>query len=164
MAVNQTFGLFFAICCQKKNMQNCIKAVIAIVCKKIANDNFCMHCCNWQLLFALLLLTIFVCMTFSVCTIAIDTFLYALLYTLNTFIFTIANDYSFHMYYSHNCNWQLLYALSDTTTFVFTATFDNHNYQLFCALLQLNLHTLLQLRNPTSRRSETLTITTWITF
>ena len=26
----------------------------------IANDNFCMHCYNWQTIFALLLLTIFV--------------------------------------------------------------------------------------------------------
>ena len=61
--------------------------------QKIANDNFCMHCCNWQLLFALLLLTIFVCMLFSVWSIAIDTFLYAMLYTLITFIYTIANNF-----------------------------------------------------------------------
>ena len=195
--------------------------------QKTANDNFCMHCCNWQLLFALLLLTIFVCMLFSVCTIAIDTFLYAMLYTLITFIYTIANNHSFHMYYSH---WKIVHKLLKVTTFVYTIAIDNfcmhclkrqlcihcniwqphlstsstialhyyncwfiliHNqllvytllqlltslcitsndnlcmhyctWQLFYALLQLNVHALLQLRNPTSRRSETLIKTTWIT-
>ena len=107
--------------------------------QKIANDNFCMHCCNWQLLFALLLLTIFVCMTFSVCTIAIDTFLYALLYTLITFIFTIANNHSFHMYYSH---WKIVHKLLQVTTFVYTIAIDN--FCMHCQKRQL-LYSLLHL-------------------
>ena len=123
----------------RKKSQNCVKAAIAIVCKKIANDNFCMHCCNWQLLFALLLLTIFVCMTFSVCTIAIDSFLYALLYTLITFIFTIANNHSFHMYYSH---WKIVHKLLKVTTFVYTIAIDN--FCMHCQKRQL-LYSLLHL-------------------
>ena len=102
---------------------------------KIANDIICMHCCNWQLLFALLLLTIFVCMTFSVCSIAIDTFLYALLYTLITFI---ANNHSFHMYYSY---WKIVHKLLQVTTFVYTIAIDN--FCIHCYIWQPQLSTFL---------------------
>ena len=108
--------------------------------QKNANDNFLMHCCNWQFLFALLLLTISVCMTFSVCTIAIDTFLYALLYTLFTFIFTIANSHSFHMYFSHL---KSVHKLLQLTTFVYAIAIDN--FCMHCQKRQL-LYSLLHLK------------------
>ena len=109
-------------------------------------DSYCMQKnCKWQLLYALLqlttlfvllLLTIFVCMAFSVCTIAIDTFLYALLYTLITFIFTIANNHSFHMYYSH---WKIVHKLLQVTTFVYKIAINN--FCIHCYIWQPQLST-----------------------
>ena len=95
-----------------------------------------MHCCNWQLLVTLLLLTILVYMTFSVCTIAMDTFLYVLLYTLITFIFTIANYHSFSMHYSY---WKSVHKLLQVTTFVYTVSIDN--FCIHCYIWQLQLST-----------------------
>ena len=43
------------------------------------------------------------------------------------------------------CKGQLLYALLETTTYVFTVTFDNNNYNFIQALLHYNCITLLQL-------------------
>ena len=47
--------------CRLQKSQNFVKAAIAIVIVcNIANDNFCMHHGNWQLLFVLLLLITFI--------------------------------------------------------------------------------------------------------
>ena len=86
----------------------------------VAIDNFCLHYCYWPILYAwhaLLQLTFF---------------LYALFYTLMTFIFTIANNHSFHMYYSH---WKIVHKLLQVTTFVYTIAIGN--FCMHCQKRQL---------------------------
>ena len=115
-------------------------------------DNFCIHNCNWQLLYALSETTTFVF------TATFDNHNYQLFQALH-YIITMADSYWYY------CNQLLVYALLQLLTSVCITSNDNlcmhYCTWLFYALLQL--HALLQLRNPTSRRSETLIITTWIT-
>ena len=140
-----------------------LQIIIHFICT-IPIEKLCINYCKWQLLYTQLQLTTFVC------TVRNDNFCihcYIRQPQLSTFS-SIALHYSIADSYWYYCNRLLVYALLQLLTSVCITSNDNlcmHycTWQLFYALLQLNLHALLQTRNPTSRRSEAMIITTWIT-
>ena len=105
----------------------------------VRSDNFCIHCCIWKQ--QLIMFSSIVALQLH-------------------YIITIADSYW------HYCNQLLVYTLLKLLTSISITSNDNlcthyFTWQLFYALLQLNLHTLLQLRYSTSRRSEILTSYGW---
>ena len=142
--------------------------IIHFICT-IPIEKLCMNYCKWRLLYAQLQWTTFVC-TVKNNNFCIHYYIWQQqLPTISSIIalqlhciITIADSYWYY------CNQLLLCALFHWLTSICTTSNDNlcmHycTWQILYALLQLLLHALLQLRNPTSRQSVTLTITTWIT-